>query len=258
MTGIIKLSLVPLRVSDSETSEMTSQLLFGEEVKIIEVKDRWYKVQNLMDNYYGWVDRKMIHILSTEDEAKTSTVRKYYVSVPLLECTKAISNEKMLLAGGSVLHNLLDGKFKIGDEEFYVNISTSEDSTENSGQLIVELAKQYLNSPYLWGGKSVMGIDCSGLVQVVFSMVGKMLPRDASQQVDTGIVVDFLSEVQAGDLAFFENPEGKIIHVGILINRHQIIHASGWVKIENYDSQGIISSQTGEYTHTLRVIKRLI
>jgi gamma-D-glutamyl-L-lysine dipeptidyl-peptidase len=258
MTGIITLSLVPLRVSDSETSEMTSQLLFGEEVKIIEVKDKWYKIQNLMDNYYGWVDRKMIHIISTEDNAKISTFRKYYVSVPLLECTKAISKEKFFLPGGSILYNLLDGKFVNSDEEFFVNIPSAETCKENSGQLIVELTKQYLNSPYLWGGKSAMGIDCSGLVQVVYSMIGKILPRDASQQVDDGIVVDSLAEAQAGDLAFFENPEGKIIHVGILINQHQIIHASGWVKIENVDSQGIISSQTGEYTHKLRMIKRLI
>jgi len=258
MTGIINLSLVPLRVSDSESSEMSSQLLFGEKVRIIEDKDKWFKIQNLADNYCGWVDKKMIHILTTEVEENISNLHGYYVSIPLLECIKTVSNEKMFLPGGSIIYNLLDGKFSIANEEFQIKITQNVNCTEISDQTIVELAKQYLNSPYLWGGKSLMGIDCSGLVQVVFSMIGKIIPRDASQQVDNGTVVDFLSEVKAGDLAFFENTEGKIIHVGVLINQYQIIHASGWVKIENIDSQGIISSQTGEYTHKLRIIKRLI
>jgi gamma-D-glutamyl-L-lysine dipeptidyl-peptidase len=258
MTGIILLSLVPLRVSDSETSEMSSQLLFGETVKIIEVREKWLNISNISDNYSGWVDRKMVHILSPEEESRISNFKKYSVCVPILDCIKTTSNEKMFLPGGSILYNLSNEKFHINNEEFQVQIANSDLFQVSKGAKIVELAKQYLNAPYLWGGKSVMGIDCSGLVQVVFSMVEILLPRDASQQVDNGIVIDFLSEVQAGDLAFFENPEGKIIHVGIMLNPHQIIHASGWVKIEMLDSQGIISSQTGEYTHKLRVIKRLI
>ena len=258
MIGIILLSLVPLRVSDSETSEMCSQLLFGERVKIIEVREKWLNISNLSDNYSGWVDKKMVHVLSSEEESIISNFVKYTVCVPILDCIKTSSNEKMFLPGGSILYNLSTGKFNISNEEFLVKITNSDFSTENKGSRIVELAKQYLNAPYLWGGKSVMGIDCSGLIQVVFSMMEIQLPRDASQQVDNGKVIDFLSEVHAGDLAFFENPEGKIIHVGIMLNPQQIIHASGCVKIEKMDSQGIISNQTGEYTHKLRVVKRLI
>ena len=127
-----------------------------------------------------------------------------------------------------------------------------------NGATILKIANMYLNAPYLWGGKSLLGIDCSGLVQVVFSICGLQLPRDASQQVEKGDFVNFLGEAQQGDLAFFDNEAGSIIHVGILLDATQIIHASGWVKIESIDSNGIISSQTGEYTHKLRVIKRLI
>ncbi|MPN27215.1 hypothetical protein SDC9_174643 [bioreactor metagenome] len=129
---------------------------------------------------------------------------------------------------------------------------------EINGANILKIATMYLNAPYLWGGKSLLGIDCSGLVQVVFSICGIQLPRDASQQVEKGDLVNFLGEAQQGDLAFFDNEAGNITHVGILLDATRIIHASGWVKIEKIDNHGIISSQTGEYTHKLKVIKRLI
>ncbi len=129
---------------------------------------------------------------------------------------------------------------------------------ESLNDKVINLVSQYLNAPYLSGGKTIFGMDSSGLVQVIFAMCGIPLPRLASLQVEFGQVIDFLFEVKAGDLAFFENDEGKIIHVGILLNSHQIIHSSGFVKIDIIDSQGIISGHTSEYSHKLRVIKRLI
>lgn len=258
MTGIITLPLVPLRESESECSEMCSQLLFGERVEILESADRWLFVGNLKDTYKGWADRKMIQILSSEEEQRLAKAPSYCVSVPLLLCDKTISNEKMFLPGGSLLPGYDHGRCTIGNEIYQISIPFNLHLRETTAEKIVNLALQYLNAPYLWGGKSLFGIDCSGLVQVVFAMCNIQLSRNASQQVDSGRVIDFLFEAQAGDLAFFENAEGKIIHVGILLNTHQIIHASGWVKIDSIDSQGIISTQTGEYTHTLRVVKRLI
>jgi len=144
------------------------------------------------------------------------------------------------------------------DEIYHLSSSDLISKEETNSQNLIPLALQYLNAPYLWGGKSILGIDCSGLVQVVFAMSGIQLNRDASEQVESGQAIDSLSETKPGDLAFFENSNGKIIHVGILLNSHQIIHASGWVKVEAIDSTGIVSAQTGEYTHKLRAIKRIV
>jgi len=258
MTGIITIPLVPLRESDNERSEMTSQLLFGECVEILETRERWLLVCNLSDNYSGWVDRKMIQILSKKEELPMLEKMHNCVSYPLIECCKVDSDEKIILPGGSNLFNLEGAELKIDGKSYLINPLDLPYTEEISGDYLISLAKRYLNAPYLWGGKTILGIDCSGLVQVVFSICGIQLARDASQQVESGIVIDFLSEAKAGDLAFFENAEGKIIHVGILLNSQKIIHASGWVKIDTLDSQGIISAQTGEYTHKLRVVKRII
>jgi len=258
MTGIITLPLVPLRDSESERSEMSTQLLFGERVEILEVHERWLFVRNQADNYTGWADRKMIQVLSPDEEHRLVHASSYCVSVPLLLCDKTVSNEKMFLPGGSLLPAYDCGRFSIGNEMYQISLPSKINLRETLSERIVNLSLQYLNAPYLWGGKSIFGIDCSGFVQVLFAICGIQILRDASQQVESGRVIDFIFESQAGDLAFFENQDGDIIHVGLLINDHQIIHASGWVKIESIDSQGIISSQTGKYTHTLRVIKRLI
>lgn len=258
MTGIITLPLVPLRVSESELSEMCSQLLFGERVEIIEVGERWLFVRNRSDNYSGWVDRKMIQIISPEEDQRLNFAPSYCVTVPYLNCDKVSSKQKILLPGGSILPAYSQGRCKIGKEIYQISLPDTVNLQETPSGKIIRLALQYLNAPYLWGGKSILGIDCSGFIQVVFAMFGIQLGRDTSQQVESGKVIDFLFEAAAGDLAFFENAEGKIIHVGLLLSAGTIIHASGSVKIESIDSQGIISSQTGEYTHTLRVIKRLL
>jgi gamma-D-glutamyl-L-lysine dipeptidyl-peptidase len=258
MKAIINLPLVPLRESDNERSELYTQLLFGEGVDVIETRERWLFVRSINDNYRGWVDRKMVQLLSSQDEEQLEKLTKHTVQVPLTVCYKTPSNEKLMLPGGSIIHTNKTDEFILGEESFHLNSLDLAVESGIDGQAVIQRALQYLNAPYLWGGKSILGIDCSGLVQVVFAMFGTQLDRDASEQVESGLPIDFLSEAKAGDLAFFENDNGKIIHVGLLLNAHQIIHASGWVKIESIDSNGIISALTGEYTHKLRVIKRLI
>ena len=258
MTGIVILPLVPLRESDSERSEMTSQLLFGELVEILETRERWLLLRNLSDNYIGWADRKMIQVMSDAKALQLTSSNSSCVCIPLLEGEDLSSGDKLTLPGGSRLVGLNGIELKIDNNNFLFDPILLHRGTEKNGERLISLARQYLNAPYLWGGKSLLGIDCSGFVQVVFSMCGIQLPRDASQQVNCGQLIGFLSEAKAGDLALFENQDGKITHVGILLNSHQIIHASGWVKIESIDSQGIISAQTGEYTHKLRVIKRVL
>ena len=257
MTGIITLPLVPLRVSDSEQSEMSSQLLFGERIEIIEANERWYFIRNLTDNYTGWADKKMIQLLSEDEFQCFEKEPSYCIKVPLIQCDMINTNQKIFLPGGSLMPAYSQGRCIIDNEIYQISLPVNSHPRDTSPERIVNLAMQYLNAPYLWGGKSILGIDCSGFMQVIFGMMGIKLSRDASQQVESGRVIDFLFEAVAGDLAFFENTEGKIIHVGLLLSSHSIIHASGSVKIESIDSQGIISSKTGEYTHNLRVIKRL-
>jgi cell wall-associated NlpC family hydrolase len=258
MNAIINLPLVPIRESDNERSELYSQLLFGERVEIIEIHDHWLFVKNKADNYRGWVDKKMVQLITYEEEERIEKTAKYTVQVPILHSEEITSKQNMFLPGGSIIHTDRPGIFTLGNKTYSINSEKLKAKEEITGQDLVGMALQYLNAPYLWGGKSIFGIDCSGFVQVVFAMCSIQLLRDASEQVESGHVIDFLSESRAGDLAFFENADGRIIHVGILINSKQIIHSSGWVKIETIDSNGIISSQTGEYSHKLRVIKRYI
>lgn len=257
MFTIVNIPLIPLRAEASEESAMVSQLLFGQQIEILETTEKWYFIKNLSDNYEGWISKRTVNAKRfTEKAVDTSKFKA--AKTPLVVCFMTSSVEKIILPGGSMLPPITREQFELGGEIYQIAQLEPVYTKNDNRQLAVELALQYTNAPYLWGGKSILGIDCSGLVQVVYSMLGIFLPRDASQQVEHGEPVDFLSEVQPGDLAFFANEEGNIIHVGILVNSHQIIHASGNVKKEIIDSQGIISSQTGEYSHNLRVIKRVI
>ncbi|MEA4937626.1 hypothetical protein SDC9_139397 [bioreactor metagenome] len=258
MYGLVTLPVVPLRASDSERSEMISQLLFGEFVEIIEQSERWFYIKNLADDYLGWIDRKMIKSVSGKEFAAAQRSDRLRLSRPYSIIYHTIDNQTKLLPGGSIVYELNGDDFQIGSENWSLIDPVYIPKLPFSTHQVIEVAMQYLNAPYLWGGKTILGVDCSGLVQLAFAIGGYLLPRDASQQVVKGKTVDFLSEVLPGDLAFFENDEGHISHVGILIDNSKIIHSSGWVKVENIDAQGIISSLTGEYTHHLRVIKRII
>ena len=122
---------------------------------------------------------------------------------------------------------------------------------------LIKTASLYLNSPYLWGGKTPSGIDCSGLTQMVYRINGHFIPRDASQQVELGETLSFIDESQAGDLAFFDDDEGKIIHVGILLENNYILHSHGKVKIDRIDQTGIYNSETQKHSHKLRIIKKI-
>ena len=257
MFTIITAPLVALHTEADYHSELSSQLLFGEQIEILESSNEWYFVRCLSDNYTGWTPTVSFN-RKNFTPSPIDTTGYVPIKTPAFVCFKTSSVEKITLPGGSMLPPVSRDQFELQGEIYQIAQLEPVYTKNDNGQLVLELAQQFTNAPYLWGGKSILGMDCSGLTQVVFSMIGINLPRDASEQVEKGTVVDFLSEVQAGDLAFFENEEGKIVHVGILMNSHQIIHASGYVKKEIIDSQGIISSYNGEYSHKLRVIKRIL
>ena len=239
--------VIPLRTKPSEQAEMSSQLLFGELFTVLEMSEKWLYIRNQADSYEGWIDRKTATEISAEEFARFSAQTPMYIFKPVAECF--VGNGKITLPAGSLVRSF-------DDYEFPPDCLTKRGQQPPSGNLIASIAESFLNASYLWGGKTIFGIDCSGLVQVVFGICGVQLPRDASQQAECGELVPSLAEAETADLAFFENAEGKIIHVGILLDNETIIHSSGKVKIEKINNSGIISQSTGEYTHQLKFIKR--
>ncbi len=243
----------PVRRKSRHQSEMTNQLLFGETVRIIKKKKEiWYKVESLHDRYEGWLTAHMLGAIS-ENEAKAKTVHIVTDHNSIIR----IQGNPMRLPLGATLP-LFDGKGGNTGTATY----EYEGAFEKRGEIAIDdsrirqVAFQWLNTPYQWGGRSIFGIDCSGFVQTTYKQLGIDLPRDAWQQAQVGKTVDKLKDAVCGDLAFFDDKD-EIVHVGLLLDNGHIIHASGRVRIDKIDKKGIINTDTGKRTHSLRVIKKL-
>ena len=255
--GIIAMSIVPCRLEPSDTSEMVSQLLFGEIYRIIDERKKWVKVRGVHDGYESWIDRKQ-HLEIKRDEFMELEKAPKTFSLELI----SLLNEKdsgafFPLVLGSNLPNFknLESSFSNQFYEFDGDVLVQP---KKNRQLLIDTAFLFLNAPYLWGGRTPFGIDCSGFSQIVYRMSGVDLPRDASQQAEVGDRLSFIEEATPGDLAFFDNNEGKITHVGILLGDNKIIHASGKVRVDRIDHQGIFNDDIHDYSHHLRLITRVI
>jgi hypothetical protein len=252
--GISTLSIIPVRSEPAHRSELVSQILFGETYEVINKSDTWLQVKCHYDNYEGWMDSAQHHDLSDKDFMAISEA-DYGVALELVSNAASSQHAIPIVAGSSL--PFFDGlNFKIGKEKFIYNGQAVSHESKSTG-MFERIALRYQSAPYLWGGRSPFGIDCSGFTQIVYKFIGIPLKRDAYQQAEQGSVVNFIEEALPGDLAFFANETGKIIHVGIVLKDNRIIHASGKVKIDRLDHFGIHNASLKKYSHQLKIIKRV-
>ena len=246
--GIFSLSIVPMRSEPTDKSELVTQILYGEVCKVLEVRKKWSRIRLAFDNYEGWIDNKQFEFISEDDYTNILTETPV-LSTDLVDMVAMEQNTVVSIPLGSTV-----GSASFLKHTFEGNVTSNVFPKDH----LIETALLYLNTPYLWGGKTPFGIDCSGFTQMVYKLNGYRLLRDASQQATQGEALSFIEESEPGDLAFFDNAEGAIVHVGIIMEDHYIIHAHGKVRIDRLDHTGIFNYEERAHTHKLRVIKRII
>ncbi len=255
--GICILPMVPVREKPSDKSQMINQLLFGD---VVQIKDRyknWLFAEVSHDNYAGWIDEKQISMPPSAFFEQLENEEPVFLSEKYADACGE-NGEKLSLVMGSRLPGFDKNTFHIAESEYKLPENISVLQGKQNREVVIKTAGKYLGSPYLWGGRSYFGNDCSGFTQIVYRICGYNLPRDASQQAEQGLLVSFIGETKPGDLAFFEDEEGRIVHVGIMLSSSRIIHSSGQVRIDTIDHEGIFNEATKKYTHKLRFIKRLL
>ncbi len=229
---------------------MVSQWLFGETADRLERNEKWSLLRFHHDGYQGWVDDKQVRV--TDHRSEAFAVRSIDPFNNL-----ATPEGPLHLPFGSVLDSFSQGRFLLNGEQVAFTGNTTRSLLGTAVERLLSLTDRWLNAPYLWGGRTPAGVDCSGLTQMLFMVAGFQLPRDAWQQAELGSTVELVDLAIPGDLAFFDNAEGRIVHVGIVLTDRRILHASGQVRMDTLDHQGIFNAQDGKYSHQLRMLKRV-
>lgn len=254
--GIASLSVIAVRSEPSHRSEVVTQLLFGETMEILESQQDWIRIRCAYDGYEGWILQSQQLILSLSEYQELNRIKPHLC----FDLVQIMVNQSSIysIVLGSNLPWFWGNTCRIGSNNYVFDGNARLPEKSGGAQGIIENAFMYLNTPYLWGGRSPFGIDCSGFTQMVFKLSGLKLKRDAWMQAEQGDTINLMDEARAGDLVFFDNDEGRIVHVGILTAKNKIIHASGKVRVDNIDHQGIYNNETRKYTHNLRLIRRIL
>ena len=257
--AVVLTPLVPVRNEASEKSEMVTQLVFGDLLTIVDEAGEWVEVVNYFDNYRGWVTGKMLTTLSKEEYNQLTSSKPAIVRLPLLDIKEKNKNMPIRVSIGATLpgYDYLSQQMRVAGRIFTIKNKSVYKTDKTLLKDILRTATYFINTPYLWGGKSIMGIDCSGFVQIVYRMHNIDLPRDASQQINYGRRIDSFVDICPGDLAFFHNDKGNVVHVGIVYTPNQIIHCSGNVHTDKLTQEGIWSYELEKFTHRNILFKRL-
>ena len=251
-TYICENVFVPLRAGPSHKTEMLSQVLFGEKYTVLEKSGTWMKIETLFDKYKGWIDADHLQHSADEDSSSGQVLNR------ALLCFKNDKTKMILEPGCDIFKpDFNDKKFFIGNN-IYHTCSEFNNSYLSTTDSVTDTAMKFINSPYIWGGRIPSGIDCSGLTQLAYKIQGIPIPRNSWQQAEAGRSIDFIDEALPGDLVFFDNERGKITHVGMILSKGLVIHASGRVRIDSIDHQGIFKPEIGGYSHKLRTIRRIL
>ncbi len=251
--GICNLGIVSVRSESDDRAEIISQLLFGEHFKILDEVENWIQIQKEKDQYKGWICKKQFKEITYEDHDNLC-INNFPVCGEKNSYLKDLENQTMIpISYGAVLPYFHKGNCKIRDKKYQFKGQISSGNFND----LEKYAKSLLNTPYLWGGKGPLGIDCSGFTQLIYKLCGIHIPRDSFVQAEQGDLINSMNDTQSGDLAFFQNNNGKVTHVGLILKNNKIIHASGKVRIDELTDNGIYASEYKNITHKMHSIKRL-
>lgn len=250
--AICPLAAAPVRKEPSHRSEMVNQLLFGETLEILEEKNEWVRVRSSFDQYEGWLTHHLI--MAVDEQVYIQPSR--FVTMDLLSVIHN-GHHNIHVSVGSSLTGFTEEERHLWNKQYSFE-GNYVDTAKSIKKFSMSTAIKWINTPYLWGGKTFLGVDCSGFVQTLYKVHGVQLKRDAWQQQEQGLPVDGFSSSRLGDVAFFHNEQGRVVHVGIVLENNNIIHASGTVRVDELDSEGIMNVEMGKRTHQLHSIRRML